>query len=98
MNTELQINGESIKRVEYTKFLGIILDSNMTWSEHIKHIKSKISKGIGILCRARKVFNESTLKILYQSLIYPYLSYCIEVWGAANNVYISSLHHHQKPD
>ena len=36
------------------KYLGVILDSKMSWVQHITHVKSKASKGIGIMYQARK--------------------------------------------
>jgi hypothetical protein len=92
----LYINGKRIQRVESTKFLGILLDSNLSWSEHIQYIKCKISKGIGILCKARKKFKLETLITIYYSFIYPYLTYCIEIWGKASDRYISSIFKLQK--
>ena len=43
---------------------------------HIKSIKIKISKCTGILNKANKYLNLSTLVTLYHSFIYPYLTYC----------------------
>ena len=37
-----------IKQVKSTKFLGIYIDSNLTWKTHIKHITTKIAKTTGI--------------------------------------------------
>ena len=54
------INGNVIEKVDATKFLGVILDSKMTWNDHICHIKNKISKGIGILAKARRMFKKQT--------------------------------------
>ena len=51
----------------------------------------KIAKNIGILCKARKVFKISTLTTLYYSFIYPYISYCIEVWGRAAKKYTDPI-------
>ena len=48
-NTAITINDAIIKRVYKTKFWGLILDSNLSWREHIKYIKSKLSKGTGFL-------------------------------------------------
>ena len=96
INDDLKINGKIINKVDSTKFLGVWLDSKMTWSEHINYIRCKISKGIGILCKARKVLNEKTLITLYYSFIYPYLTYCVEVWGGASDCYISSIFKLQK--
>ena len=78
-NTDLCINNQIIDRVEHTMFLGVILDAHLTWSYHIQHVKIKIAKNIGILCRARKVLKRTTLITLYYAFIYPYLTYCVEV-------------------
>ena len=95
-NTDLCINNQIIDRVEHTMFLGVILDSHLTWSYHIQHVKIKIAKSIGILCRARKVLKRTTLITLYYAFIYPYLTYCVEVWGSAAKVYIASVEKVQK--
>ena len=92
----LFINGTMIRKVESTKFLGVIIDSKLSWSEHIHHIKNKISKSIGILYKVRKTFQVSTLITLYYCFIYPYFQYCVEVWGKACNIYLSSLINIQK--
>ena len=85
------INGSRIEQVSKTKFIGVILDSNLKWDHQINHIKSKIAKGIGIICKARKQLEIGTLVTLYYSIIYPYLIYCVEVWGNSAQTYITSL-------
>ena len=57
----LLINGNRISEVNETKFLGVIFDNELNWSPHIMHISNKIAKGIGIIPRARKVFDNETL-------------------------------------
>ena len=54
----------------------------MSWSCHIQHTRKKISKGIGILYKAKRLLTQETLITLYNSFIYPYIVYCIEVWGS----------------
>ena len=95
-NTDMCINNQIIDRVEHTMFLGVILDSHLTWSYNIQHVKIKIAKSIGILCRARKVLKRTTLITLYYACIYPYLTYCVEVWGSAAKVYMASVEKVQK--
>ena len=90
------INNQIIDRIEHTMYLGVILDSHLTWSYHIQHVKLKIAKSIGILCRARKVVKRTTLITLYYAFIYPYLTYCVEVWGSAAKFYITSVEKVQK--
>ena len=50
----MEINNIPIEQVRHTKFLGVIFDDNLDWSNHISYINTKIAKGIGIICRAKK--------------------------------------------
>ena len=52
----------------------------------------KIPKGKGVTIKARKVFDKATLLSLYNSLILPYLSYCIHIWGNAYQTHLQKLH------
>lgn len=54
-------------------------------------VKSKVSRGIGIINKAKRVFDKRSLTTLYHSFIYPHLSCCIEVWGKAAEIHISKL-------
>ena len=65
----LYINGSEIKREYQLKFLGVILDENMTWKKHIELIENKISKNIGIMYKVKLLLNQNCLKI-YIFLIY----------------------------
>ena len=73
---DIFINGCKIEQVQTTKFLGVIIDCNLTWKYHISYVCSKISKNIGILIKSRKLFDTNTLLTLYYSFIYPYLLLC----------------------
>ena len=38
------LNGDSIKNVTYTKFLGLFIDENLTWKHHMQHVLKKFDK------------------------------------------------------
>ena len=40
-----------LKCKDYAKFLGVLIDKNLTWKYHIDHIASKISRVVGIIAR-----------------------------------------------
>ena len=96
MNDEIQINTTSISRIYQTKFLGVVISSDLSWDHHTKYVCSKISKGIGIIYKARFKLNLQSLVSLYYSFVYPYLSYCLEVWGSTTKKNLLSLHKKQK--
>ena len=87
----IKIAGIDIHEVTHTKFLGVILDNQLKWAEHCKYIHNKISKSVGIIIKCRKVFDKSTLLTLYNSMVYPYLSYCIHIWGSTYGTHLSNL-------
>ena len=35
------------------KYLGVIIDHKLKWCEHISYVKNKVSKGLGIIFKAR---------------------------------------------
>ena len=45
----ISISGVNIKRIFTTKFLGVYIDTQLNWKEHIKVIQTKVAKGISIL-------------------------------------------------
>ena len=62
-----------IKRVTIVKYLGLIADDTLTWSDHVEYISTKIRHGISILKRTSKFLKEGSLFMIYSSLIEPYL-------------------------
>lgn len=87
----LTINGGNIERVQYTKFLGVILDSNVTWAHHVTNLTRKLSKFIPILYKIRCNLDSKALKLVYNALIYPNLMYCNALWGSCSTIHLNSL-------
>ena len=51
-----------IKSESSVKFLGVIIDENITWNKHIELVENKISKAIGILYRASRYLDKKKSK------------------------------------
>ena len=90
-NFDIRIDNEGIFRVDYTKFLGVIIDHKLTWQRHIDYIALKISKALSVLSRLKYKFPKSSLLSLYYSLIYPQINYCIIIWGNASKIHMNKL-------
>ena len=98
---EIDVNNPSLsnialKRVNYSKFLGVIIDDCLKWTNHISYIKNEMAKGFGIILRARRFFNRKTLLNLYHLFIFSYLIYCFKIWGNAAVIYLHPLNKLQK--
>ena len=92
----LKINNSIIKRESTVRFLGVLLDENLTWRPHIDLIEKKISKYLGILYNARRTLNEECTKQLYFSFIHSYLNYGSITWSSTNKTKLKTLHRRQK--
>ena len=84
---KIRINDTEIEQKSITKFLGVQIDDKLNWKAHITHICSKVSKSIAILRKVRSIFPSNILKMIYMSLIYSHINYCILIWGSAEKNY-----------
>jgi hypothetical protein len=80
----LKINEIPIDFVEQFNYLGIILDSHLSWRPHVHVIHQKISKTVGILSKLKNFIPVETLLTLYNTLILPYLNYGTFLLGDGN--------------
>ena len=92
----IKIRNNEIGRVYFTKFLGVQVDHKLEWKEHINYISQKLSKSIGIISKAKRILNKSTLINLYYTFVYPYFSYCIHIWGKSFKTYVDKIFKIQK--
>ena len=85
-----------IKREHVTKFLGVFIDENLSWKQHIEILSSKISKSIGILYKSRDVLSKQCLKKLYFSFIDNYVNYANIAWTSTSKSKLEHLYRFQK--
>ena len=72
---------------DYVKYLGVMIDSNLSWKYHTEFICHKVSRSIGIIAKIRHYIPRRLLLQIYNSLIVPYLTYGICAWGNCASTY-----------
>ena len=77
----LSLLGKELVPVKVVKDLGIILDSNLTYNEHIITTVSACMKRLGQINRVKHAFDQRTLTIIINSLVFSKLFYCSNVWS-----------------
>ena len=82
---KLYIDNKEIERVDSFLFLGLEINHNLNWNNHILSISFKVSKIAGILHKLKNEFPTSILKSIYNTLILPHLNYCVLCWGSQTN-------------
>ena len=75
-NVKIKIDNNTVDKVEETKFLGILIDSHLSWKSHTSYISKIVSKYNGIFRKIRPYLNHYSLHTFYNTLVLPYLSYC----------------------
>ena len=77
---DLHIGSEGISRVSFTKTLGVLVDENIAWGNHIDYVAKKAAKGIGLLKRSKDMLDSNALKTIYSAIVLPHFDYCALVW------------------
>ena len=93
---DLKIANNQIERKNAIKVLGVMLDENVNWQEHIRTVENKIAKNIGLLYRAKYLLNESSLKCIYFAYIHSYLNYANIAWANTYRTKLKAIHLLQK--
>lgn len=94
------VDGTEYQRTGTFKYLGLYLDSNLNWNNHVDHISKKIAAAIAIL-RKLSFLPTQALRKLNCALAHSHLSYAVIVWAAAkdttlNRVQVYSNARHSK--
>ena len=89
--TNIRITACNIEQNSQIKSLGVFIDEHLKWDAQLQHINNKITKNIGILFKLRHYVPISTLKQLYYTLIYPYLTYGLMSWATAYQTKLNKI-------
>ena len=74
-NLNININGIKIKRVESTKYLGLVFDSNMRWNKHIEYVYNKTKYLIFIVYKLTNIMSTDCLCMVYYAFYHSIISY-----------------------
>lgn len=81
----------SLEQKSYIKYLGVLIDQNLSWKNHVDSVIVKISKTIGMIAKLRYFVPSTGLVNIYNSLILPYITYGLLAWGNASNAYLNKI-------
>ena len=88
---KVTINNHNISPEDNPKYLGVLHDKKLSFKPHVQEIKTQLSRACGILSKLKHYTTLPVLKVVYHSLINPYLNYSILNWGRASNATIQPL-------
>ncbi|KAK3907172.1 RNA-directed DNA polymerase from mobile element jockey [Frankliniella fusca] len=77
------IQHHTIFRTNTAKFLGLTIDENLLWEDHINNICKKIAPIIGVTHRLKNFLTPQSKRTIYFGLIQSHLNYMAAIWGTA---------------
>jgi uncharacterized protein YutE (UPF0331/DUF86 family) len=72
------------KYVDILRDLGVILDENLGWHDHIENIAEKVKRLISVLRKIRDSIPIEALLKVYHAIVQPHFDYCSSVWDNCN--------------
>ena len=87
----LSSNGTPVNIVSSAKYVGVIIDYELSFHEQIKVMKGKVTRSVGILNKLKQTFSQTVMLQLHYALIHSLLLYGIIIWGATYLTYLQKL-------
>ena len=76
----IELGSRTINSVSYVKYVGVLVDSSLTWEPHIIELSEKLARTVGMFFKIRHYVTCETLRLLYYSLFCSFISYGIPIW------------------
>jgi hypothetical protein len=76
-----QLSSEVLSPCSQTKDLGVVITSDLKWSEHCLAVAKKANQVLGMVRRNIKHFTRASLIMLIKTLIRPHVEYAVQVWS-----------------
>ena len=87
----LQIENIIINRITHTKYLGLIIDEQLSWKEHIHQLCNKLKGLFPIFYDIRNFINLKHSQIIYYAMVLSRINYGLIIYGSADNKFMLLL-------
>lgn len=94
-NVSVRIDNCEIEEVSVIKYLGVMIDNQLTFGDNVDYLIKKISRKISFLGRCKKKMDTDTRLLFYKTIIVPHFDYCSTLLLLANDSQIERLQKQQ---
>lgn len=91
-----RISCQKIIPTTHTKYLRILVDQHLSWDQHFKMMKQKISNTNGLVAKARYYLTPNLRRTLYYSIFESYHWYECQIWGQQKSQHIRDIENLQR--
>lgn len=86
----------SVERVSNLKYLGVIVDSELSWKIHINRLSNKLNGILRYFYFLKNLCSREIMRMLYFALFQSRIEYGIIIWGSAYETYLKLIYLQQK--
>jgi len=87
----INFNNQQIKPEREVKNLGVWMDANLTYKDHIQRTSSKMNGTLMFINRVKHLLDEKSRLLLVSSLVLSNLYYCNLIWGRCSTTSLNKL-------
>ena len=101
-NPQIYIDGILVERIgelsmeRSFKYVGVKIDENINFKEHVEHVHRKINKAMYCIRQQKRMLPLKTKLLLYNGLVKCHLDYCNIIWGHTSDSILKRLKIQQK--
>ena len=77
----IALNEHNLQQVNQQKVIGVVVDENLKWREHVNGVYKKIYQTIALFRRIKQFLLQWSRILFYNSYIMPHSDYCMTLWG-----------------
>jgi hypothetical protein len=81
LSKTMQISGHDIEQVQEFRYLGVLIDSSLSFKAHFNHVTKKVSQSTSYLNGIRRCLTPKVLSVMVNSHIMSHVLYCINAWA-----------------
>ena len=78
---KIKLCGKRLCPTESVKYLGVKIDTNLSWQYHVNDLSIKLNRANALLFKMRKYVSLNIVRSIYFAIFDSYLSYCCLVWA-----------------
>jgi len=87
----IKINDEKIKRVKTFKYLGLVLDENLSFKQHIDHVMKSIRPFIPLMWKRGRYLPMEKRKQLYFAYVQSHIAYMLPIYSVGTKTRLDRL-------
>ena len=91
ISADYTLHNHHLEVVDSSKYLGVTINNNLKWDEHINNISARANRTLGFLRRNLRGCRTAARSRAYEALVRPTLEYAASIWDPHNIGQINQL-------